>query len=61
MNFFLFNVVKIMYGNSISLHRIAKISENIHNKNNNKVSSIYEVIVIVMVVVAVQKPLVVYR
>ena len=60
MNFFLFNVVKIMYGNSISLHSIAKRSENIHNKNNNKVSSIYEVIVIVMVVVAVQKPLVVY-
>ena len=65
MNFFIVNVrqSKIMYGKSISLHRIAKRSENIHNKNNNKVSCIhiiiYEVIVIVMVVVAVQKPMIV--
>ena len=66
MNFFLVNVrqSKIIYGKSISLNINAKRNENIHNKNNNKVPCIYsiidEVIVKVMVVVAVQKPLVIY-
>ena len=62
---FLVNVrqSKIMYGKSISLSINAKRSENIHNKNNNVPCIhiiIYEVIVIVMVVAAVQKPLIVY-
>ena len=67
MNFFLVNVRQsnIMHGKSkLSLNINAKRSENIHNKNNNKVSCIhiiiYEEIVIVMVVVAVQNPLIVY-